>query len=152
MSLKVFMLKLNDLSQTGGTGTQTLLGPATSPGTSAGVSGGGYIGANAVDGDSLVLCFTDSAGNFEVSQCTVSVSGTVCSVSRDVVIASSAGSGINAALVGSVKVSNYLPATLELVMFNLQFQTTAQATLATMAADISDLKDAMTLLLDGGNP
>lgn len=143
--MAIYMRQVDDQSATAGTGSQTLVGPA---GQGAG-GPGTYLGSVANNGDTCVLCFTDSAGNFEVSNCTVTITGAVVLVSRDTVIASSAALLAKASFVGVVRVTNYIPAPLNLVLFNLQYQVTAAAALAGIASDISDMKDAITLLVDG---
>lgn len=143
MALKIFNRRISDSSTTGGTGSQTLLGP------SGGATSGENLGAVASDGDQVVLCLTDLAGNFEVSQCTVSISQAgVVSISRDTVIASSADSLAKANFnSGNVKITNFVPSTLELVLFNVQYQQAAAASLSAMASGISDIESALEAIL-----
>lgn len=144
MALKVFQRKIDDTTITGGTGDLVCDGPA-----GAGNQGLFYVGQVAGNGDQLVLCFSDLAGNFEVSNCTVSISGTTVTLTRDSVVSSSnSGAKVNFGT-SIVNIHNYLPQTLELYLFNLAFQTQAQGALAAIASDVSDMKDALSILLNG---
>ncbi len=145
MSLKAFNTRITDSSLTGGASTLVLQGK----------HGGGqpeFLGNVAADGDTVILCITDLAGNFEVSQCLVSIvaDGTV-TITRTPIVSSNSNAAVNFPT-GIQKITNYSPGALELTLFNLTYNQAISASLTAMAADISDLKDAMTLLLDGGNP
>lgn len=129
--IKQFQTQINDTTITGGTGAMVCQGPAGS-----GNQGINYLGQVAGNGDQLVLNLYDGAGNFETSNCTVTISGIVVSFTRDLVLSSSNGGQLVNFPASIVNVHNYIPKTLELAL---------------MASDLSDLKDAMTLLLDSGN-
>ena len=98
-------------------------------------------------GNQITLVLTDLAGNYEVSQCTVNFTGTVVTITRNTVLASSAANLAFASFVGTVKLTNFIPSTLQVVLFNIQYQVQAQAALTQMASDIDDIMSMLQAIL-----
>ena len=136
MGVKVYRRVINDTSQSTGTGALVMDGTTDS----SLAQGNGWLGGFAADQDITFLCILDGAGNYEVGQYQVSISGKTVTINRYLIISSSNnGLAVNFGA-GGLTITNRIPQVVQEVLLGInQF--------ANIEAELDDIRDLLSQLV-----